>query len=134
MRHQPVLKIVAVISTFYGVVLVLAPNALMAVYRNEPLNSIGIYVSMLFGGVLLGYAAIDWIAAEKESPATVRVILIGNLVATTIGFAASLYRVLTVDNRPMQWVNVVLYAVLTLLLFLCLRARESDMPLAKTPS
>jgi hypothetical protein len=115
MNHALILKISAVVYAAFGIPLLLAPNALMAVYGVEPMNHVGVYNTMLFGATFIGLAVMTWVASRQEYR-EVRAVLLGVLVANALGFIVALYRQLTQPEvPPTAWVNVALLLVFSVL-------------------
>jgi len=114
MKHAPVFKGAAVVEMAFGVALLLAPNQLMALYNAEMLESAGLYNTMLYGGLLIGMAILHWMASQVPE-ASVRSIVIGTAVATTLGLIVALFRQLTDPAVPVTaWVNVFIFAVIAI--------------------
>lgn len=113
MNHAMPLKIAAVVSALFGVVLLLAPNALMAMYRTTELAGPGLYNSMLYGGALIAFAVMFWLAgalSEHEARTTI----LGGLVGNGLGLAVALYRQFADPNTPVAaWVNVGIFLAFT---------------------
>jgi hypothetical protein len=115
MKHSLVLKISAIVYIIFGVPLLLAPNALMAVYGVDPMNHVGVYNTMLFGATFIGLGVMTWVASQQEYR-EVRAVILGVLVANALGFAVALYRQLTqTEVPPSAWVNVALFLVFSVL-------------------
>jgi hypothetical protein len=62
MHHSPVMKAAAIVSVVFGLALLLAPNALVALYNAQPMSGPGLYNSSLYGGLLIGFGIINWMA------------------------------------------------------------------------
>ena len=132
MNHSLILKISAVVYLVFGIPLLLAPNALMAVYGVEPMNHVGVYNTMLFGATFIGLAVMTWMASRQDYR-EVRALVLGVLVANALGLLVALYRQLTQPEVPATaWVNVVLLLVFTVLYarlyFQSTAARQSAQP------
>ena len=112
MNHQTVMRVTAAISALFGIALLLAPNALMAMYQAPLLNGTGIYNGMGYGAALLGFAVMNW-NASTETLQGARHIIMGTLVFLVLALGASVFRQLTDTTLPVTaWGNVVLFAVL----------------------
>ena len=131
MSHSQVLKISAVVMALFGIALLLAPNALVQMYKAQAMNGPGIYNSMLYGGTLIALAVMNWQASSLASSET-RVIVLGNLVGNVLGLGAALYRQLTDPSvAPAAWINVVIFLVFVVLFAqLHLRMRSGDAGIA----
>lgn len=116
MNHRIVLRSAAVVALLYGIILVLAPNTLMDMYRAELVEGAGIYFAMLTGGMLLGWGVMNWAASNAPQIAEIHYVLIGNLVAQAICFLVSLFRQLTYAFAPQSgWLNVGIFLVFSAL-------------------
>ncbi len=115
MNRSVIMKIEAVLSAVFGLALLFAPNALLAVYKAEPMNGPGIYNSMLYGGALIALALMNWQTSGASATEAKHVVL-GTLVANSLGFLAGLTRQLTDPGVPATaWFNVVLFLVFAIL-------------------
>lgn len=125
MSHSSVLRFTAILGLLFGFPLLLAPDALMAIYGSRPLNTTGAYNTMLYGAMMIGFSVLDW-GASRMPAGQVRPVLLGNLVGSALGLAVALYRQLTVEGSPpAAWINVVLFLALAGL-FARLLAGSSD--------
>ena len=115
MNHSSIMKAAAGVSAIFGLALLLAPNALVAMYGGNLMNNIGVYNSMLAGAYLLGIGVMNWMAS-KGSAAEARHVIAGTLVSMGLGLAVALLRQLTDSNiPPSAWLNVLIFAVFTAL-------------------
>ena len=111
MQRSSIMKGTALLGIVFGVPLMLAPNALLALYGAPDLNMPGVYNSMLYGACMLAIAVMNWLAASQPAPVA-RPVVIGTFVMTVLGSIASLERQLTDQAPPAAWMNVVLFVVL----------------------
>ncbi|TFZ04553.1 hypothetical protein [Ramlibacter rhizophilus] len=110
MRHVTIMKVAAAVAFLFGIALLLTPNGLMAVYGAEPMNTSGVYNSMLYGALLIGVATSNWLASALAYEGRLPIVL-GTLIASLAGLAVALIRVLTIpDMPPMSWLNVIIFA------------------------
>lgn len=114
MRRSVIMRATAAVAVLFGIPLLLAPNALLALYRGGELNVPGIYNSMLYGACLIGLGVMNWLAATA-SPAEARPVIAGSAVVTVLGFVVAISRQLMGLAPPMAWVNVVLFFVIAVL-------------------
>lgn len=115
MSHSNVFRLTAILGLIFGLPLLLAPNGLMAIYGSTPLNSTGVYNSMLLGAALLALAMADWGASRMAAEHT-RALVLANLVMFVLMLVVGLYRQLTVPETPVSaWVNVALFLVMAML-------------------
>ena len=112
MNHSTIMKAAAIVSALFGVALLLAPNALLEMYKGQQLNSPGIYNSMLAGAYLLAIAVMNWNASKEPSIAGARHVILGTFAGMILGLAVTVIRQLTDASLPASgWLNVVIFAV-----------------------
>ena len=115
MNRSLIMKVEAVLGAVFGLALLFAPNALLAVYRAEPMTGVGIYNSMLYGGCLIALALMNW-TASGVGASEARHVVLGTLVANSLGFLVAITRQLTDQSVPAAaWFNVVLFLVFAVL-------------------
>jgi hypothetical protein len=131
MTHTPVMKVAAVVSVVFGLALLLAPNTLVALYNAQPMSGPGLYNSTLYGGLLIGFGTINWMAAQG-SWHEARPVVVGSLVGNALCFVAALYRQLAgADTPPAAWINVLIFAAFVVL-FARVYAKEMHEPMSRT--
>lgn len=131
MNHSPVMKAAAIVSVVFGLALLLAPNALVALYGAQPMSGPGLYNSTLYGGLLIGFGIINWMAAEGAWQ-EVRPVVVGSLVVNVLCLLAAVYRQLTdASIPPAAWINVAIFALFAAL-FTWVCAKEMHEPLPRT--
>jgi hypothetical protein len=109
MKYRLILRLAAFVGAVFGIALMFAPDALIATYGADSLNNPGRGMAMLYGSVLAGFAIMNFAASRAPDVAEIHYVLIGNLVAFTLGFVITLYRVLMVESVPdTAWFNVLL--------------------------
>ena len=110
MNVRTFLSIAAVIALIFGLGFIVFPVGLTSLY-GVALDPIGIYVAQLFGAALLGLAIINWSARDAREMDGV---LLGNLVANTIGFLVTLFGQVgqTGGINALGWITVALYLFL----------------------
>lgn len=112
MNHRIILRSAAVVATLYGIILVVAPNTLMAMYGSQPVEDSGLYFAMLSGAMLLGWGAMNWAASNAPAIAEIHYVLLGNVMAETICFLVTLFRQLSFAGAPQSgWLNVAIFLV-----------------------
>jgi hypothetical protein len=115
MNRSLIMKTLAVVSAAFGLVFLFWPNGLMAVYGADSLNGPGVYNSMLYGGCLLALAVVNWTASDSGA-AEARHVVLGTLVANTLGFFTALVRqVIDQTVPPTAWLNVLIFLVFAIL-------------------
>jgi len=115
MSHSGIFRTSAALMAAFGLFLQFAPNTLVALYKAPEMNAPGVYNSMLYGGLLIAMAVMNW-SASGMPLREVRPIVLGNLVGSVLGLLTTLYRLLTVpDVPPTAWLNVGIFLVFSLL-------------------
>jgi hypothetical protein len=110
MNTRTVLTIAAVVAISYGLATLLIPTIIGSLYGFG--TSPGeVFLTRFLGGALVGLGVINWLAKDQDY-ATLHPILIGNLVADTIGLILSVMGTLAGTMNAMGWVSVVIYLVL----------------------
>lgn len=121
MSQSAILKFSAIVAAFFGLALLLVPNALVAAYDGAELDATGLYNTMLYGGALCGLAVMNWYASDAPWPEA-RLVVIGNLVGDSLGLGAAVYRQLVDPALPdAAWINVLLFLVFIVLFARLLR-------------
>lgn len=114
MQRSVIMRATAAVAVLFGVPLLLAPNALLALYRGGELNVPGVYNSMLYGACLIGLGVMNWLAAPG-SRAAAQPVIVGSVVVTVLGFVVAISRQLMDLAPPLAWINVALFFVLAVL-------------------
>ena len=115
MNRTLIMRSVAVVAMVFGLAMLFAPNALLALYKAEQLNGPGVYNSMLYGACLVALSAMNW-SASKASQAEARHVVLGTFVAHAIALLAALFRQLTDPAiPPAAWMNVMLFLIFAVL-------------------
>lgn len=115
MNRSLIMKTLAVVSAVFGLLFLFSPNGLMAIYGAQQLNGPGVYNSMLYGGCLVALSVMNW-TASNGAAVEARHVVLGTLVANTLGFVIALVRQVT-DQAvpPAAWLNVLLFLVFAIL-------------------
>lgn len=124
MSYRVLLHVTSAISLIFGIGMLFAPDLLMEFYKAEPLSVSGKYNSQLYGGALLGFATLDWLAASSNNNGELRTVMIANLVAIVVGFGAALYQQLIIGAHPVNWSTVVLYLLMAIAFVSALKSRS----------
>jgi hypothetical protein len=116
MSDSLVLKFAAIVGGIFGLALIFMPNGLVVAYGAQAMNVPGVYNSMLYGGALIGFAAMNWAASGASAEGQRRYLILGNLVGNFAGLLIALSRQLTPGAAPAAaWLNVGLFLVFTAL-------------------
>ena len=112
MNTRTVLTVAAVIAVIFALGLILMPATMGTLYGTGTAPN-QLLLARLFGSALLGFAVINWLAKDLDY-ATLRPILLGNLVGDAVGFIVCVMGTLGGVMNSMGWLSVLLYLVLAL--------------------
>lgn len=112
MSTRTLLSIAAVVGLIFALALLLMP-AFMGTLYGLGANPVQTLLARYFGVTLLGVGLINWLAKDMDY-ASLRPILLGNLVADFVGILVSLMGTLSGVMNSMGWSSVVIYLLLTL--------------------
>jgi hypothetical protein len=112
MNTRTVLTTAAVVALLFAVGLLLMPGFMGQLFGlgTSPAQDL---VARFFGTGLLAVGMINWLARDIDY-ATLRPILLGNLVADAVGLIVSLMGTLGGVMGSLGWLSVVIYLVLSL--------------------
>ncbi len=113
MKLKTMMVIKAVICLFFGILLLLVPGPLMAIWGVQ-LGSGGVFMARLYGASLIGNLLLTWFAKNDSGSEAQRASVLGLFVYDAIGFIVALMAVLAGIMNPLGWV------IVGLLLFLAL--------------
>jgi hypothetical protein len=103
----------SVLSLLFGLAAVLIPTQFLSFY-GVTTDSVGTLTTSLFGGELLGLAALFWLGRNVESPVARNAMVLGGFVSTGIGFVLTLLAQIAGVLNSLGWINVVIYLFLAL--------------------
>lgn len=98
----------AIITLLFGLALALMPATMTATY-GVTLSEAGLYITRLFGAVLIGNALLVWSAREAADSEARKSILFGIFVGDVIAFIFALSGQLTGVVNVMGWGTVAVY-------------------------
>jgi hypothetical protein len=134
MNRTLIMRSVAVVAMAFGLALLFAPNALLALYKAEQLNASGLYNSMLYGACLVALAVMNW-SASKAGEMEARHVVLGTFVAHAIALLVALFRQLTDPAvPPAAWMNVVLFLIFAVLFGYLQFAPADSRPTTGSPA
>jgi hypothetical protein len=111
-HYRFVFRFFSVGSALFGLAFLFYPNALMELYKAEPMNAPGVYNAMLYGAWLLAMAYVFWAGSRAPEISEARTPILAGLLAYGIGLVVVLIRQLTAANIPAAaWVNVGIFAL-----------------------
>jgi hypothetical protein len=105
--------VIAVISILNGILLLLAPTAVLKSYGIDV--TVGAILGFrLLGLTLIEFGLINWFVRASHDWVALRGLLIGGTVGYALGFIVSIWATLSDQMNQAGWVLVVTYAVLLL--------------------
>ena len=113
MSYQNVMITKCVVSLVFGVVLLSAPGELLGILGTT-LGPGGAFTAREYAAALLGNATLTWFARAAAPSDARRAIILALFVYDAIGFAASLFTVLSGVLNSLGWSIVVIYLFFTL--------------------
>jgi hypothetical protein len=102
------LSIVGALGVVHGVAFIIAPDQVASIYGLEPSPAVAL-VSRLFGGALVAWGAIVWLAKNFRDEAAIRAVLISTAVAEAISICFVIQSTLAGTTNGMGWVAVLIY-------------------------
>jgi len=112
MNTRTVMTIAAVVALVFALGLILMP-AFMGTLYGTGTSPNQLLLARLFGSALLGFGLINWLARDSDY-ATLRPIILGNLVGDFVGFIVCVMGTLGGVMNSMGWLSVALYLLLAL--------------------
>ena len=112
MKLSNFLTVKAAVATFLGIVLVLAPAALMSIY-GLTLDSAGAFIAQTAGASLIGIGLICWFSKNLDWQALSGITL-ALFIADGIGFVVILMGQLSGQMNGLGWTTVAAYLLFTL--------------------
>jgi hypothetical protein len=111
MKLSTLFIINAIIAAVYGIVFSLIPGTVLSLFA-VTVDSTSMYLGQIFGGALVSFAILTWLA-RNAAPSPLRdAIVLALLVGDVIGFVASLLAQLAGVANALGWSTVVIYLLL----------------------
>jgi hypothetical protein len=108
MTIRTLFVILAILAVPHGIVFVLFPFQLDAIYGLEHSSSVEL-VSRLFGALLVGIGSIIWLARDFREDAAVRAVLMSGVVSYAIGLVVVVMATLAGTMNAMGWFATLIY-------------------------
>ena len=102
------LSIIGALGVAHGVAFIIAPDQVTSIYGLQQSAAVAL-VSRLFGGALVAWGAILWLAKSFRDEAAVRAVLIATAVAEAISLCIVVQSTLAGTMNAMGWVAVLIY-------------------------
>ena len=113
MKLKTLMIINTVVAIVFGVTFVIVPAHVYSLYgvtTNEQL----IYMGQLFGGTLIGFALLTWMARNATDSDARRAIVYALFTADCLGFVVALMGQISNVVNALGWTTVVIYFLLAL--------------------
>ena len=102
------LSIVGALGVLHGAAFIVAPDQVGSIYGLQPSPAVAL-LSRLFGGALVAWGAIIWLAKGFRDEAAVRAVLISTAVAEAISIYFVIQSTLAGTMNAMGWVALLIY-------------------------
>ena len=113
MKLNTLMVINSIIAFVFGIAFVLIPWQVLSLYGTQPSPELN-YVGQLFGGALLTFAVLTWIARNADKSDARKAIVMALLIGDVIGFILSLIAQLNNVVNNFGWSTVVIYFLLAI--------------------
>ena len=113
MKLKTLMIINAIVAIVFGVIFVIFPAQVYSLYditANEQL----IYMGRLFGGTLIGFALLTWMARNATDSDARRAIVLALFISECIGFIVTLIGQINNVVNVLGWSSVAIYLLLAL--------------------
>ena len=113
MKLKTLMIINAIVAIVFGVIFVIVPAQVYSLYditANEQL----IYMGRLFGGTLIGFALLTWMARNATDSDARRAIVLALFISECIGFIVTLIGQINNVVNVLGWSSVAIYLLLAL--------------------
>jgi hypothetical protein len=108
MTIRAFLSIIGALGVIHGVAFIIAPYQVASFYGLEQSLAVA-FVSRLFGGALLAWGAILWLAKSFREEAAVRTVLVSTGIAEAVSLWVVIAGTLAGTMNTMGWVAVLIY-------------------------
>ncbi len=102
------LSIIGALGVLHGAAFIVAPDQVGSIYGLQPSPAVAL-LSRLFGGALVAWGAIIWLAKGFRDEAAVRAVLISTAVAEAISIYFVIQSTLAGTMNAMGWVALLIY-------------------------
>jgi len=106
--------VIAVISVLNGILLLLAPTAVLQSYGLDQTNASAILGFRLLGLTLIEFGLINWFVRASDDWVALRGLLLGGTVGYALGFVVSIWATVSHITNQAGWVLVGTYGILLL--------------------
>jgi hypothetical protein len=102
------LSIIGALGIIHGIAFIVAPDQVASIYGLQHSPAVAL-VSRFFGGALLAWGAILWLARSFRDEAAVRAVLISTCIAEAVSLCVAIAGTLAGTMNSMGWVAVLIY-------------------------
>ena len=113
MKLKNLFTIGAIVAILFGLGFLFVPDTVLSLYGIS-LGAAGLIVAQFLGASYIGYAALTWLARNKEHSEARRAIVLALLVQSAVSLVASLIGQFSGEMNALGWLNVVIFAFFTL--------------------
>jgi hypothetical protein len=113
MKLKTLMIINSIVAIVFGVLFVIVPAHVYSLYDITADEQL-VYMGRLFGGALIGFALLTWIARNAPDSDARRAIVYALFTADAIGFVVALIGQLHNVVNVLGWSTVVIYLLLAL--------------------
>jgi hypothetical protein len=113
MKLKHMLVFNAVVTLIYGIGFVFVPAVVWSLYGMAQSPALSL-AGQFFGVALIGIGLVTWFARDVADPAAQRALILGLLIANTVGVIVSVLGALSGMMNVLGWMAVVLYLLLAL--------------------
>ncbi|MGD0753955.1 MAG: hypothetical protein ABR927_02750 [Bacteroidales bacterium] len=113
MKLKTLMIINAIVAIVFGVTFVIVPAHVYSLYDITADKQL-IYMGQLFGGTLIGFALLTWMARNATDSDARRAIVYSLFAADCIGFVVALIGQISNVVNALGWLTVAIYLLLAL--------------------
>ena len=113
MKLKTLMTINAIVAIVFGVTFVIVPAQAYLLYDITADEHL-IYMGRLFGGALMGFAILTWMARNATDSDARRAIVLALFISNGIGFVVALMGQLSNVVNALGWSTVAIYLLLAL--------------------
>jgi len=113
MKLGTLFTINAVVAVIFGLAFLLAPEILLS-YYGAKLGIAGTLIGRFFGGTLIGYGLLTWLARNAEASEARNAIVTALFISNAIGVIVALIGPVSGIVNTLGWSTVVIYLLFTI--------------------